>query len=407
MRPQTQPTQQTTNWDLWVWYAGTLFLSGSVVLWNDEAGYSTYALLRYVVLWMTITLYITQWRKLRWPHPTVIPLVMLCAWAVLSSLWSLDPATTFRRSFALVAAFLHGLYLGQRLPLPDALHWIRRVLLTLVLASLVALVLLPNQAVMGEPHPGAWRGVLSHKNTFGRVLLLLLVFLLVDVRSRVEGLLLLASFVAIVFTRSATTQVLGLLLLCSRPFWTLIALRPAWLIASTLWTGFFALLGAWWFAFHYSTVFALFGRDPTLTGRTHLWQAAWRTIEQHLLIGQGYDVAFAPGATIYRYLIWRSAPHAHNGWLDTWLELGLVGVLLWSIVLLLGLWSYIARYRVQRERAFLVGILFFVMIALSSLTETSPITLRNHLFVFLVVFVGARMSGGSARPIVGSHAPEN
>jgi len=73
------------------------------------------------------------------------------------------------------------------------------------------------------------------------------------------------------------------------------------------------------------SIAALVGRDPTFTGRTELWQALLR-IKTNPLVGTGYE-SFWLGPRLEQ--IWATFPwrpnQAHNGYLELYLNLGLVG----------------------------------------------------------------------------------
>ena len=79
------------------------------------------------------------------------------------------------------------------------------------------------------------------------------------------------------------------------------------------------------------------GRDPTLTGRTQLWDFVQAMIDQRPLHGYGYHAFFdLPGLQEHLLaLVGWPAPNAHSGYLEVWLGLGLVGLAL-TITLLLG-----------------------------------------------------------------------
>jgi exopolysaccharide production protein ExoQ len=71
------------------------------------------------------------------------------------------------------------------------------------------------------------------------------------------------------------------------------------------------------------------GRDETLTGRTEVWAALVPVVKRQPLFGAG----FASFWTTQRREFY-DIPHAHNGYLDTLLELGSVGLALNTIWLL-------------------------------------------------------------------------
>jgi exopolysaccharide production protein ExoQ len=79
-----------------------------------------------------------------------------------------------------------------------------------------------------------------------------------------------------------------------------------------------------------------FGRDTTLTGRTELWQGLLRLAVDPVL-GAGFE-SFWLGDRIERLwnLYWWRPNQAHNGYLDIYLNLGVIGVILLLIVIVRG-----------------------------------------------------------------------
>ena len=74
---------------------------------------------------------------------------------------------------------------------------------------------------------------------------------------------------------------------------------------------------------------AAFGRDTTLTGRTDTWKDLVPVVERHPLLGCGFGSFWT---TTRRELYQMS--NAHNGYLDTLLELGAVGLMFFAAWLL-------------------------------------------------------------------------
>ena len=85
-------------------------------------------------------------------------------------------------------------------------------------------------------------------------------------------------------------------------------------------------LGLWYNA---DLLLSVFGKDPTLTGRTDLWLATLDLIKQKPLLGWGYMATWVPTdpqiAAIWEEFGWR-VPNAHSAYLDVTLQLGLVGL---------------------------------------------------------------------------------
>ncbi len=75
------------------------------------------------------------------------------------------------------------------------------------------------------------------------------------------------------------------------------------------------------------------GRDPSLTGRTNIWQAVLST-NTNPLVGTGYE-SFWLGPRLLQ--VWKLAgpvTEAHDGYLDVYLNLGVVGLVLLTILLI-------------------------------------------------------------------------
>lgn len=78
---------------------------------------------------------------------------------------------------------------------------------------------------------------------------------------------------------------------------------------------------------------ALFGKSPTLTGRTVIWDAVVPLAQQHSAFGWGWLGYWVPWAEPFDGLAVRHGVEylqAHNAWLDVWLQLGIVGVVVFG-----------------------------------------------------------------------------
>ncbi|MFC4243557.1 O-antigen ligase family protein [Gryllotalpicola reticulitermitis] len=82
---------------------------------------------------------------------------------------------------------------------------------------------------------------------------------------------------------------------------------------------------------------ALFGKTPTLTGRTDIWQQVIPLAQEHPVFGWGWLGYWVPWAKPFSGLAIRSGVEylqAHNAWLDMWLQLGIVGVVVFACLVL-------------------------------------------------------------------------
>jgi O-antigen ligase len=270
---------------------------------------------------------------------------LLVGWAIISGLWSALPDVTLRRGVSALLASLYGLLLVVRYPFRSVLQMLGIALAIVIIASLGAALLFPEWGVMGPPHPGAWQGVLYHKNALGRtsILALLVFWILAQSRKglkKVSWLVLeLAALVALVGSRSMTAILIALILTAS---WLLLrgtALLPQLLRPALLSLGLAAAFPALFILPDYlEDILGLLGKDLTLTGRVPLWNSLIPLALQRPLLGYGYGAfwsATGPSASVTMLFPW--ALQAHNGYLDLWLENGLIGVLIAFALLLITL----------------------------------------------------------------------
>jgi O-antigen ligase len=131
----------------------------------------------------------------------------------------------------------------------------------------------------------------------------------------------------------------------------------------------------------------LIGKDPTLTGRTAIWQQVWLAIVKHPVVGYGF-AAFWQGMKSESYNVILALRfvifHAHNGFLEIWLELGAAGLLLFALSYARAwrlLWTLL-RSRQIKNASWMIFML--VLVALYDVDENSLLAF-NGLFWILYV----------------------
>lgn len=134
------------------------------------------------------------------------------------------------------------------------------------------------------------------------------------------------------------------------------------------------------------------GRDLTLSDRTILWTDVLNNAANNPVLGVGFG-AFWVGRealTLYAFPNWDKKtpwrPHqGHNGYIDVYVDLGLVG----EALVLLMIWSALAGALKELETNFEFGrirITFLLAILMNNLTEASLLKGTHSLwFMFLLV----------------------
>jgi exopolysaccharide production protein ExoQ len=147
---------------------------------------------------------------------------------------------------------------------------------------------------------------------------------------------------------------------------------------------------AMWTFDNLETVTKLIGKDPTLTGRIQLWILSVVMALQRPWLGYGYSAFWrgleGPSAAIWRAMKW-PAPHSHNGWLEVWLGLGIVGVIMFLVLFVLYVKRAIQYVRAVPSIAGRWPLFFIVLFFLSNLTGAN-ILARNTIFWIVFVAVG-------------------
>ncbi|MDQ0458385.1 O-antigen ligase family protein [Rhizobium paknamense] len=114
---------------------------------------------------------------------------------------------------------------------------------------------------------------------------------------------------------------------------------------------FFGIVAA--FAFIYGGGFALilgaFGKDTTLTGRTYLWAQGLEAAKLNPILGMGYQAYWVQGFSEAERL-WaeffiqsRNGFHFHNTYIETTVELGIVGLLNLCMLMLTAVFGNLKR----------------------------------------------------------------
>jgi Lipid A core - O-antigen ligase and related enzymes len=138
------------------------------------------------------------------------------------------------------------------------------------------------------------------------------------------------------------------------------------------------------------SIFRAIGKDSSFTGRTDIWGLALHTASYRMLLGYGYATFWMTSAADkIRQICGWDFFSAHNGFLDIYLHLGLLGLGL----SLLYIFSALKGIKSIYQRDFKIGILWVVFICVTLLSNffESNFGIMAHEFWFLSVMVCFRM----------------
>ncbi len=322
---------------------------------RNVVGYPVWgAIIGASMVWVVVELILLRVRLMRMP----VPVVAFAALAVVSAAWAISPGWSLVGAVVLVGSMASAVLLAS-LPyrtVLDVVHWTFQGLLaaSLLFEAFVALVLrrplVPLWAdyppdVSGELHwssgvmfeGGRISGILGNANLLGMLALLALIVAACRAAAGLDRAW--PAWVALpllvhALTRSATV------LFATAVVAVLVVLVVAWV----RWRGaiFYrifgvavavGLVGVGLVIGNWTAVTDFLGRDADMTGRFDIWG---RVIDLGLtspVVGVGYLGYWLPWVPPFDRL---GELHgmvylqAHNVWIDCFMQLGIVGVLLWA-----------------------------------------------------------------------------
>ncbi len=273
-----------------------------------------------------------NWRKVRATLRPMAPFLAILALCAVSAFWSDYPFASVRRTVSFMTGFGFGLFCYLELGLTGTIAAFGRCVTWLLGLSLAAWLLVPevgSETLSG--YEGTLRGLFSTKNETGTTIELATgYYLYLIVRDRrfgwpVLGLVMAAT--CLVLARSSTAATICTALVGAGAFaffWRSRLIVLLLFVAVSL-VGALATLTV----LDPALPFTLLGRDSSFTGRAPLWQASLEAIAQRPWFGYGYSGFWNADSRVVQQ-IWRqvgwNAPSAHNGYMDTALQIGLVGL---------------------------------------------------------------------------------
>jgi len=122
----------------------------------------------------------------------------------------------------------------------------------------------------------------------------------------------------------------------------------------------------------------ILGRDQTLTGRTQIWASLIPYAKKHILLGYGFGGFWT---TSLREEI---ASHAHNGYLDTVLDLGFIGLIVLCFFLL-SVVKKLSRLITDERSIFLLFLCMVFMYLIHNIAESFLVNFDTMPSVLILV----------------------
>ena len=356
---------------------------------------------------MCFALFVLARRSFSWAHAmqknawVVVMLLIMLA----SVLWSDIPYTSLSRWVREVQAFIMAsVVLSEPFPRHTMESIFKRTIYVLIPFSVLLIKYFPEYGVAFGRWSGSqmWIGVAQQKNGLGRLASISILFLVwalvkrwkahetpankyqthIDIFILAIAVWLLRGPGGDLFTSATSAYALGAALLV---YFGLIVMKRYNLKISM---GLLMLMPVVIILFGIITVLmsgasvgflaSSAGRDASLTGRTDIWAELLPVAMQRPILGKGFG-GFWTSKTIDLFRI----SEAHNGYLEAFIGLGILGVLLILAFVL----SCCRRSYRELSANFYWGTLFYcyiIMVVVHNIAEASIDSLANHMSAVLL-----------------------
>lgn len=352
---------------------------------------------------ITLLLIVMRWNRFVHVATRDKLLLLLVGIALFSVFWSAAPEVTVRRSVALLGTTLFGAYLATRYDMEEQLRLLSWALGIAALSSLVFALALPSYGIAGTGefsyYEGleGWNGIYEEKNALGAAMALgTIVFLLYALGRRghswvawtcfylSSGLLLLAN------AKAALLSCIAVLVLL--PFYRSLRWQYTMVVPLTVLVVLAGALVGVFILGNVENVLSALGRDPTLTNRTEIWNGVIESIRQRPWLGYGYG-GFWLGLSGESAHLWAQSnlafgpQHAHNAFLDLWLNLGLLGVSVFAFGFLLTLVRALAWARLAKTMEGFWPLAYLTFLLLYTSTDDRIVEHNDILWILYVAVV--------------------
>lgn len=371
---------------------------------TDLTDYSKLSVLFFLNYVITFGLLVLRWKRSLYVVKKEWTIWLLIGIAFVSIFWTFSPELTPNRSIALAGSTLFGFYLAARYSIRDQLKLFSWSFFVVITLSVLTAIIIPAYGTMSYGiHGGSWRGIYTHKNWLGRMMtigsIVFLTMAMDNKQHRWRYWIGLSCTVGLLLLSRASSSIINCATIISIiPIYSVFRLRYLIMIPTVLTTIAIGSSLSLWFNANANSVLGILGKDTTLTGRTDMWPHIIDMIGKQPWLGYGYSAFWndwnSPGANVWYASGW-APPNAHNGLLDLWLELGLVGVLVFVIGFGIVMVRGITWLRIDRSGSSFWLILYPTYLALSNLSESFLVNFND---IFWILYVSVAFSLAAIDP---------
>lgn len=321
--------------------------------------------------------------------------VLFCG---ISILWSDDSFISLKRWIkAIGSVVMVLLILSEERPYEAVGALLRKLAFILIPLSILLIRYFPEYGRVYHQGIPMFTGASTQKNTLGAVLLITGIYFCWNIIVNRRGIQnnnygwhkgLDVVFIALIvwlsyLANSATALAcliisIGVLLVSRIPA---ISYKPRRLIILSAVAMSILLLLEWTFGI-YDMMISTLGRDETLTTRMPLWEMLLQ-MDTNPLLGEGYEIFWSGSRMLLIWEKWPDIIQSHNGYLELYLNVGLIGLSIFILSIISGLMSAFKHLSVDYAEGML-KLTFILAVVLNNWTEASIKPVSNMFIVYLI-----------------------
>lgn len=359
--------------------------------------YPILSLLQMGIYGITLVLLLLRWRSSIRTAAQNKVIWLLILLTLSSFLWSDFSEISFRRGINAFATSAFGLYLSSRFSLREQIKLLMISLGIVTVVSFLFSLAFRGAAIEAGVNAGAWRGPLTQKNLLSRVMLFSIIVFFFDLlkqprrRRKIHYILTFLSLLLLFLSNSKTALLIFFIILILIPLY--LALKLEGRILIPLLITLILLIGSSTTILlsNWENITLALGRDPSLSGRTELWEASFDKISERSWLGYGFQAFWVDdGAATYVWnLVQYKPPHAHNGYINIALDLGLLGLFLFVLNLLITYSRSIRWFKLDGTMWGLFPLVYATFIIIYNQSEN---TIVDYNSIFWALFVSISFS---------------
>lgn len=334
-------------------------------------------------------------------------LYIFLMYSILSFFWSFNQLESIKLLLILMAGASFAIYTNMRYSGKEIINLIRSAGIVTILSTLIIYILGREFVIhLDYFHYGAVKGLFLHKNLFGSILVIYLITFEISLMGNkfkrknrwiLDLILIILTFIFIVMSDSVTSLVISILMSIFIFFKMKVIDKFRNLDRFVIYVILLItiLFSAIIIGLYLNNVLIFLGKDETLTGRTDIWYLTFKSFLENVYFGKGIGGIWYYGNDLtfkLNQIIGIDIFSSHNGYIDLLLSLGVVGGVLFSLIIFIGVFNIIKMFSLDNISNYqLLLAQFFLFFLTINLFENRFLTSTAvFMYIFCLCYLGLR-----------------